>query len=543
MRCVETEYAEGKTSDFETHVALASVFNETSREITDTCSLLGYTEPIEDLLSVDNFFVQSGEASTEGVETQINLTFDDDAESDVINMPVTRTLYKPTGSVNSELNKFLSRPVLIHTINWEVGNSIDEDIRPWKLFFNHTSIRKKIDNYAFIRCDLHLKIMINASPFYYSALLCAYKPMVNFVSAPIWPGDGDVLVGYSQRPNVVVYPQNSEGGEMVIPFVYPREWLRLTSDADLSNMGALFINTFADLMNANSVAGTSVDVQFYAWAENIEMAGLTVDLAVQSKDEYGKGPVSKPASAIARATGMLSKVPIIGNYMTATSVAADAVSNIAAMFGYTKVPVIEDVKPFKNLPFHGLATAEISDCTERLCIDSKNELTIDNSAIGAEQEDPLLISNFVQHKSYLTSFTWQSSDAADTLLWNSYVTPFMSVVTAGTGQTIVNGTPMWVVSNMFDYWRGDIIFDLKILCSQYHRGRLRVSWDPVGNIANTVNSSTEVYTTIVDITEDTNVSLRVPYCQRTAYQHIPSNPTSTIFATTPLAKDTSDTVN
>jgi len=102
---------------------------------------------------------------------------------------------------------------------------------------------------------------------------------------------------------------------------------------------------------------------------------------------------------------------------------------------------------------------------------------------------------------------------------------------------------MWVVSNLFDYWRGDIIFDFKVLCSQYHRGRLRISWDPVGDIANTTDSSTEVYTSVVDITENTNVSVRVPYCQRTAYQKIPSDLTASIFQTTALSKDTSDTVN
>jgi len=544
LRCVETEYAEGKTSDFETHVALASIFNETSREITDTCSLLGYTEPIENLLSVDDFFVQSGvDNGAEQTDTQVNLTFDDDAQDDVDVAPPVAQLYKPTGSVNATLNEFLSRPVLIHSQNWVVGTSVDADLRPWQLFFNHTSIKKKIDNYAFVRCNLHLKIMINASPFYYGALLCAYKPVVNYLSATISPVDGDPLVSYSQLPNVIVYPQTSEGGEMCLPFVYPYEWLRLTSSTDLLNMGVLHLNSFTDLLNANSVAGTSVDVKIYAWAEEVEMSGLTVRLAVQSGDEYGKGPVSKPASAIARATGMLSNVPVIGNFMTATSIAANAVSNVASLFGYTKVPVIDDVKPYKNLPFHGLATGEISDCTERLCIDSKNELTIDNSVIGGDKHDPLMISDIVQRSSYLTSFTWLSSDVSDTLLWNTYVTPYMSYNVAGTGQTIVSGTPMWLVSNMFDYWRGDIFFDLKVICSQYHRGRLRISWDPVGDIAGTADSSTEVYTTILDISENTSVSLRVPYCQRTAYQKIPSDPTSTIFQTTALARDTNDTVN
>jgi hypothetical protein len=326
---------------------------------------------------------------------------------------------------------------------------------------------------------------------------------------------------------------------MVLPFVYTYEWLKLTL-ADLTSMGAVTVDSFDILRNANAIAGTSVDVQVYAWAENVELAGLTVD-TVQSG--YHKGPVSKPASAIARSTGFLSKVPVVGPFMTATSLAAGAVADIAGMFGYTKTPIIDDVKPVKNLPFHGLATGEISDCTERLCVDSKNELTINNECIGDCTSDPLNLSMFVQRPSYLTKFSWAASDSADTLLWNCYVTPAMSVVNTGTGQSIVNGTPMWLVSQMFDYWRGDIVIDLKILCSQYHRGRLRVSWDPVGDIANTVDSSTEVYTSIIDVSETTNVSIVIPYTQRTAYQKIPSDLDAVLFSESPLAKDTSDTVN
>lgn len=472
-------------------------------------------------------------------ETQVNVTFEDENNSNTIMVPKVSSLYKPSGSVNSDIGKFLSRPVLIKEYNWTVGNSIDAFFKPWNLFFTHTSIKSKVDNYAFVRCDLHIKVMINASPFYYGALMFAYDPLESLYDSAA--ASGNKLVPYSQRPNIKVYPQNCEGAEMICPFIYPYEWLPLTNSTT-NSMGTVTVDSFGVLLNANSVAGTDVDVQVYAWAENVELSGLTVKLAVQG-DEYGKGVVSKPASAIARATGLLSKAPMIGPYMTATSIAADSVSNIAALFGYSKVPVISDVSAFKNLPFHGLATSEISDCTERLCVDAKNDLTINNTCIGANDPEPLMISTFVSHPSYLTSFVWSTTDAPGTLLWNSYVSPYFASVTAGTGQSIVNGTPMFLCANMFDFWRGDIIFDLKVICSQFHRGRLRISWDPVGDIANTSISSTEVYTTIVDITDTTNASIRVPYTQRAAYLKTPALISQNMYQVASLATDSSDTVN
>lgn len=541
-RSIENGLEEGVYSPFESHILFDRLVTEISEILTTVCGNASNCEPIEDF-DVNDFFVQSSDAvipvTEEQTSEQINVGFVDQEDTKTTLQPVTQSLYKPSGSKNAGILDFLSRPVNIHTTNWAVGTSLDKVFYPWNLFFNHPSIKKKIDNYAFIRCDLHLKIMVNASPFYYGAAMYAYDPLEGVYNSASLPAGSDKIVGYSQRPHVIVYPQSGEGGEMVLPFIYHNEWLKLTL-SDLSNMGTIHLDSFNDLLNANATSGTSVDIQVYAWAENVEMAGLTV-LTVQSG--YHKGPISKPASAIARSTGLLSKVPVIGPFMTATSLAANTVADIAGLFGYTKTPVIDDVKPVKNLPFHGLATGEISDCTERLCVDSKNELTINNECIGDCTSDPLNLSMFVQRPSYLTKFTWAASDAADALLWNSYVTPAMSVVNAGTGQSIVNGTPMWLVSQMFDYWRGDIVFDLKILCSQYHRGRMRISWDPVGDIANTADSSTEVYTTIVDVSETTNVSITIPYTQRTAYQKIPSDLTATIFAETPLAVDTSDTVN
>lgn len=525
-----------------------TVFDVFSQKTCLVDNIVPYRGDDIDAIDCSHLKPQSGEqperaAVNTATTTEVNMTFDDEAPVKTLMRPVTSGLYKPTGSRNADLSEFLSRPVNIYTNNMAIGANIIDGFNPWYLYFNTTSIKKKIDNYAFVRCNLHIKVVVNASPFYYGAILYSYAPLAaEFESARI--NAGSVLeTAYSQRPHFIVYPQTGEAGEMVLPFLYHREWLPLTSATSLNNMGRITVDSFTPLRSANGTVGTSIDVKVYAWAEDVELAGLTVNLAVQSGEEYGKGVISKPASAVARATGLLSDTPVIGPFMTATSVAAGAVSNIASLFGYTKVPVLDDVKPVKNLPFHALAVSDVSECSERLCVDSKNELTINNKCIGDASVDPLSISSFVQRSAYLTQFTWTAAATNNTLLWNSYVTPFLSALTAGTGQTIVNGTPMWLVANMFNYWRGDIIFDLKIVCTQYHKGRLRISWDPVGDVANTTDSSTEVFTTIIDIADTTTVSLRVPYCQRTAYHKSPSDLTATIYGTSPLAVDTQDFVN
>lgn len=538
-------YDEACISGFEFHTHCDELCQMASALIADIGSngnnLYEYfsSDGIEFSVQSDSVVVETTSAAT---SEQINVGFDDLDEGSAV-LSAAQKWYTPSTVPNTDLNDFLKRPVKIRDISWSLGGSINSSFPPWYEYLNHPSIKRKIDNYAFLRGNLRLKFVINASPFYYGAVLCAYKPLNGVIdSAPV-DVFADHLVSYSQRPHVWIYPQTCEGGEIMCPYISTTEWLNITSGNEITNFGRIHMDSVGVLLNANSVAVSDINIQVYAWLEDVELSGLTVGLSVQS-DEYKRdGAVSKPASAIARATGSLSKLPIIGPYMTATSVAAGAVANIASLFGYTKVPVCEDTKPFKNLPFHGLGVSDISGPTERLTIDSKNELTINNECIGDVIPDNLQITHFVQRSSYLTSFTWQATDSLDTLLWNSYVNPFMSTLTTGVNQTLVNPTPMWVASNLFSYWRGDIIYDFKILCSQYHRGRLRFSWDPVGDVANTADSTTEVYTHILDITEDTNVSIRIPYNQRVAYLKTPTSYTATIFGASPLATDSSDTVN
>lgn len=525
------------------------VLFETLRDLRqDMNSYCGYCyhsddEPIT-IQSMD--VVGDTERSGAQTGTQVTTTFEDTIDEETVDLSVVPTLYRPTSSVRSDIAQFLSRPVKITTINWAIGASLDTAFNPFSAFFYTTAMTAKLDHYAFIRCDLHVKFTINASPFYYGAVLMSYSPLENFLgSAKVDTSLADPIVPYSQRPHVWVFPQTNEGAEMVLPFLYPYEWLNVTSLTDLQNMGRMFVDSSTILRSANGTTGTSLDISVYAWAENVELAGLTTDIAVQSQDEYSKfkGPVSKPASALARASGMLSGMPVIGPYMTATAIGAGAVANIAALFGYSKVPVIDNVQAFKNLPFHGLASSDISDVTERLGLDSKNELTINNACLGGYSGDPLEISRICQHSSYLTKFTWDATDTSGTILWNTYVTPYMSIKATGTQVTHVNAVPMWIAANCFSYWRGDIILDFTVVCSQYHRGRFVVAWDPIGDVANTTEVSHLVYNQIIDISETTNFSVQVPYTQQKAYLLTSTPILGAIFSTSAISPDTTGAMN
>ncbi len=182
-------------------------------------------------------------------------------------------------TIGADLKDFLSRPALIQTYTWLESGSSALPFYPWKAFFTNPQIQYKLHNYAFLRCKLKIKVMINASPFYYGALQLHYSPLEGLKgdNATSDAANG-VLVPYSQRPCIYIYPQYNSGGEMELPFFYHKNWLSVNSATDMQNMGTLRFVPFTTLQSANGVTTSGVTVQVYAWAEDIELAVTTISL-------------------------------------------------------------------------------------------------------------------------------------------------------------------------------------------------------------------------------------------------------------------------
>jgi hypothetical protein len=518
-------YTEGLLSGFKYHTFCDQLHEATFALLANYSSFGDYMSSCSEFDDV-NFSVQSGidmdPVATEGSSQEQNVGFDTAGDNVIADIPHAMSYTKVDTSQSVELGDFLKRPVQIYTKSWSIGNTIDigtDNFNPWSLFFAKASIAKKLDNYYMMRCNLHLKFVINASPFYYGCCLASYQPLTTFNTAPIVLSASNRLenVSLSQRPHIYLYPQDSQAGEMVLPFLYHKNWLDATSASDLSAMGTVGMSSFGVLMNANGVVSDNINIVCYAWAEDLDIAGPTIDLSVQSDEYQTSGAISRPASAIARAAGHLSQVPIIGPFATATSYAAGAVADIASLFGYTNVPVIDDVRAFRNKPFPSFAATDIGTPIEKLTLDAKNELSVDPKICGVDVEDELTISSFVQREAFIQETTWASSHPINFGLFFAKVGPTMMRSESGPGATIFWGTPMSHVASNFQYWRGDIIFRFKFICTKYHRGRVRINWDPHASIGVLGDYTTETYTKIVDIQETTDVEFQVPYTQLTSY--------------------------
>lgn len=442
---------------------------------------------------------------------------------------------------NTTLNDFLRRPVRIATFTWAEADAIGttRTFAPWHLFFNDDRIKYKLNNFAFIQAKLKIKVLINASPFYFGAMIGSYIPNIGFTPSTI-VNDAATrwFIPLSQRPHMWIYPQSSKGDEITLPFFYHKNFLNIQSAADLTNMGSISFVNYTELDSANGAVGVGVSVQVYAWAEDVKLSGPSVGLAMQG-DEYGMGVISTPATAIANSARWFENVPVIGRFATATRIGANAVSAIASLFGFTNVPNVNNCEAVRPSPFPQLATTSISYPSEKLTVDPKNELSIDPSILGLSSEDEMIISNLVQKESYLTTAVWSNTNSVDDILFSSRVTPALYDNDAA-AEAKVYMTPLAWISQAFKGWRGDLIFRFKFVASPFHKGRVRVSYDPAGYAAKNIivddTSETVVMTQIIDLGQESDVEIRLPYQQATAFlQNLNSFSVANIAWSTDLA--------
>jgi len=484
----------------------------------------------------------SGSSETIGEVSSENVSFIDNDEG--ISLPEVRavnSVAQVDGTTDLQLGNFLSRPTLIDTYTWSTSDTsgLVKTIQPWYLFLNNSNIKKKIDNFAFVRGTLHVKMVLNGTPFQYGLMRACYYPMMGHTTHKIRdaPTPMDAIVPYSQMHGVYLTPSANAGGTMELPFILNRNWLNLSSAGDVQNMGSLNFVQVYPLSVAVTGGSTIVTIQTFAWMTDVELMCTTSSLSLQG-DEYVEGPISGPATALASVASSLTKVPIIGKFARATQIGSQAVGSMARLFGFTNTPVIEPVHGFMPLNGPMLASAHIGTAAQKLTFDPKQELSIDPKLHGCSGEDELAISYLKKRESILAIGSWATSDAVDTNLFSMLVTPAAAKLTnIVDGSSVIQGTrvlptPLAWLSAMFASWRGSIKIRVKVVCSKFHKGRLKVSFDPKANLSTTNPDINTVYTEIIDIGEQDDVVIEIPYHQATAWLGMSLYKTVSTFFTT-----------
>lgn len=442
-------------------------------------------------------------------------------------------------SEDASLDEFFSRPIRIKTFDWNIGGgAIDEVFNPWQLYFENPRVINRIANYRLMRSKLHVKVMISGNGFHYGRALVSYNPLPNTdaLSQTRVGVLADAVLD-TQKPKIFLDPTNSQGGELVLPFFYYRNVLDITT-SEWRNMGTLKLSVLNDIKHANG-ASEGVTINVFAWAEDAKFAIPThqePNSITPQADEYTNKPVSYTAGVISNIAKALQSVPLISPFARATEIGADAVGAMASIFGFSR-PVDLETCIYRPVTKQNMATTNSKDDAAKLTVDQKQELTIDPRTAGLDATDEMDINFIASRESYFQAFPWAVSTSTEQLLWNCVVDPGLFDVNDG-GYHL----PACAYAALpFKYWRGSMKYRFQVVCSKYHKGRLKIVYDPVGTAGSTAEYNT-AYTTIIDIADQTDFTIQCGWGQPTTYREslgIASVVTSIISSTSTLGYNSS----
>ena len=467
-------------------------------------------------------------------ETHQNVAFSDNDNPYLYSvkgrMDPTRRLQDTSGD---DLASFFARPIKISETEWVTNSSLNVVIDPWSSFINNPRVSNRMTNFNLLRARMRVKVLINGNSFHYGRAMALYHPQHtrdDFTTL----GTTTSLVQGSQMPHVFLDPTTSTGGELCLPFFCEKNNINLPG-AEYTNLGRMHIISLNDLRHANG-ATDKATVSVFAWMEDVTLNMLTsldMPLTPQSGLEIdeanAKGVISGPATVISKIAANLTEAPVIGPFAMATSKFAGLTAAMAKMFGYSRPVVTKDPDPYKPTAISALATTTVPDGATKLTLDDKQELTIDPTISGIGPGDPLNICQIAKRESFLTTFDWDIGEAPETLLWNSRVAP---TLWAQDGSALY--LPACAMAALpFKFWTGTMKFRFQVVASAFHKGRLKVVYDPNFVSSNEYNTN---YMEIIDIAEKQDFTIEIGNGQHQSLltSPLPSGNPFTVYSTVAL---------
>lgn len=441
---------------------------------------------------------------------------------------------------DANLENFFSRPIKTQSFTWPLGATFYQKFNPWTDFFENSRVINRISNYNLLRCKLKCRIVLNGNGFYYGRAIASYIPLHSYddftKDRAFFIQD---VVAASQRPHVYLDPTNSLGGTLTLPFCWYENALRIPSQ-EWRDMGSVIIHGMQDLKHANG-STDAITVSVFVWAEEVSLSVPTANepgaLTPQmgQKDEYKKdGPISKPANFVAKVAGALEAVPPIAPFAKATQMAANAVAGVASIFGYSRPTILQDVEPYRPTYLGNMANTNVGDSSVKLTLDGKQELTVDPRTMGLGGMDEMTIKSIACRESYLTAFPWPKSAVAETLLWNSEVSPVLWNELPGPPDEI-HMPACCFAAVPFKYWRGSMKFRFQVIASAFHKGRLKITYDPSYPLTNEYNTN---YTHIIDLAKERDFTLEIGWGhERSMVGHRNPGEDTIPWSLTPLGAD------
>jgi hypothetical protein len=428
------------------------------------------------------------------------------------------------------ISDFLSRYAIIQQGAWastSTRGAVLANLTFPKQLFDTGSYKvlqntNKLDGFTGFKAKVRVRIEINSQPFQAGALLLHYVPYSEYMQSHTqWYATSSVAdpVAASGCPHVVMNLANTTSMEFVTPYVSPYLFFNLATGQ--GSFGNVVISVISPL---SSQSATSANYTIWAKFEDIELryptdAPLTTSFA-QIGNEVAKmesrGSISSTVGSVGNAIADVLPWVGLGWLSSPARMASSAGESVLKMLGFSKPGVEAPVTRVKQSPAQYFINSDGADTTHKLSVSAANALITPSGWAGTDS-DEMRLDHIASRPCYSTAFNWAGTDTADKSLFLLPVSPMYTMTPA---TAIPNAyaralsMPLCAkVASFFSLWRGTMVYRIQVVKTQFHSGRLRISYRPYIYADNTkiADMPAYAYTEEIDLSSGTDFTFEIPF--------------------------------
>lgn len=396
----------------------------------------------------------------------------------------------------------------------------------------------KIAGSGGFRGELHVRVIVNANRFQQGRYILCWIPSGGAVQYEPWIRmHRATLCETTQLPHVEIDIACDTEVVLIIPHVTVQGWAQLTTAAPyFGNNGRVGLIPYSPLV-APTGSTTASYTMFYHW-ENVEFAmPLNPQMSMRAKTKIKRrvspseleqksqdiGPLESAMSKISVAAGKLGGIPLLSSVAHPVSWATDLAAQVAGAFGWSRPHNSEHTQIMTQYSAHRMTNVDVADNSTKLGYSDNNHIEDVVGFAGTDIDEMAL--QYVQSISaYNTKTDWTTSQTYGTRLFELFCCPrdyFMQTVQTAT--TLTHMTPVCFVSTFFAMYRGSLRFTFKIVKTEFHSGRLQISFLPIDtNFGTQVSPTTAdcsyLHREIIDVRDKSEFTFVAPWTSISQYK-------------------------
>jgi len=438
--------------------------------------------------------------------------------------------------------EFLTKPLLVASGLWattDTAGTLLVNTTIATQLFNNAHWMNKLQGFSLCRGTAVYRLQINANPFQAGKLMLHFLPSTYAREVTYVGMHNHTLTERTQQPRVELDCRET-AAIIHLPYITPANFCSYIATGPTweYDWGYIYLSVLSPLV-VGSGGTTTVEYSLYLSFEDFELAGPIVPQmsgggpkkkyktkSIGDKEEEATSgtPVANALGSVATISAALSAVPFLAPVAGPVSWVAAGLSGLASWFGwskprYTKIPsVIARRFNYYMSNFNG------EDMLPTIALDCQNKLQIKDS-LSVYDLDEMSWAFLKNQSALVKTFTWAYNQTTGTSLFTMQVNPNTSfnqttnVINSVTA-TIVHGPPITYLAPFFKHWRGGIDYIFKIVKTDFHSGRLEITFTPGTDTTPTYPTTTTSLLAlrhIIDIREGTEFCLTMPFLVSTNY--------------------------